>query len=466
MGEDKDGAASNVKTLIEEHDKRAAAYKSVMDMPKLAEDDPLLDKAEWNSLGTLMECVWFTRAWVLQEVGVADLPIVLYGDEEFSYRTLMQLSRWVTRCAPGLQSKANIVFLGVHTDWEHWSPDWRETAPYPEYDLLQFYSHARGLNCTQKHDHIYAFLGHPLYQLPDGSGPIIEPDYNMRIEEVFASFTILLLEQFGLRVLSTVEQNEDTIKREHPSWVLSWEVELVQCSLGYWSGFRWDASASSKPETPFVVEGDDGLQVSGFVVGAVSKVYQFSINSDNLETPAALRDIQPDGHIPSVLDEIWADIHSDVAPYRYPLDKKTEIFGLTLVAGLTNYKHAEEDLEQHWANFAAYWTMRMRATSGQDPPAELGQPKHGDPDNFFFDMSLVCEGRTFIITDNGYYGLAPWIAKKGDVCCILQGASVPFVLRRRDQSSYKFLGEGYIHGVMFGEAVREVEQEWKNIIIR
>jgi hypothetical protein len=60
-------------------------------------------------------------------------------------------------------------------------------------------------------------------------------------------------------------------------------------------------------------------------------------------------------------------------------------------------------------------------------------------------------------------GLAPDTAKVGDIVCVFYGCSVPVIIReikdrdreRRDMNKqeYQFIGEGYLHGMMDGEAV-------------
>jgi hypothetical protein len=40
------------------------------------------------------------------------------------------------------------------------------------------------------------------------------------------------------------------------------------------------------------------------------------------------------------------------------------------------------------------------------------------------------------------------------VCCVLFGATVPFILRKADATEhYQLVGEAYLHGLMRGEAV-------------
>jgi len=53
-------------------------------------------------------------------------------------------------------------------------------------------------------------------------------------------------------------------------------------------------------------------------------------------------------------------------------------------------------------------------------------------------------------------GIAADTTKAGDWVCIVRGAQLPLVLReRKDEGTFEFVGECYIHGIMDGEAVDE-----------
>lgn len=60
-------------------------------------------------------------------------------------------------------------------------------------------------------------------------------------------------------------------------------------------------------------------------------------------------------------------------------------------------------------------------------------------------------------TENGYLGLGPSSIREGDQVWILDGGRVPFVLRPlssgTDCPRYRFLGESYVHGVMYGDVM-------------
>ncbi|OBT67663.1 hypothetical protein VE03_03431 [Pseudogymnoascus sp. 23342-1-I1] len=60
--------------------------------------------------------------------------------------------------------------------------------------------------------------------------------------------------------------------------------------------------------------------------------------------------------------------------------------------------------------------------------------------------------RRLLITENGYIGLAPIRAQKGDRVCVLYGCSVPLVIRERE-GMVTLVGEAYVHGVMDGQAI-------------
>lgn len=77
---------------------------------------------------------------------------------------------------------------------------------------------------------------------------------------------------------------------------------------------------------------------------------------------------------------------------------------------------------------------------------------------FVHRVQEVVLNRRLINTEHGGLGLAPLLAEKRDVVCIIFGCSVPIVLRRQQDAGtgeeyFQFIGECYIHGMMEGEAL-------------
>jgi hypothetical protein len=72
--------------------------------------------------------------------------------------------------------------------------------------------------------------------------------------------------------------------------------------------------------------------------------------------------------------------------------------------------------------------------------------------------SVDSQTRAFF-TEKGMMGQVPPTAQTGDVIAILFGGEVPFVLRPVDGDKFTFIGECYVHGLMYGEALVEARKE-------
>jgi hypothetical protein len=64
--------------------------------------------------------------------------------------------------------------------------------------------------------------------------------------------------------------------------------------------------------------------------------------------------------------------------------------------------------------------------------------------------------RHIFVTDEGYIGMAPLEARRGDEIWILSGCSIPILLRRLNVKCWQVVGECYIHGFMYGEVLELV----------
>ncbi|KAH8789969.1 hypothetical protein F5882DRAFT_267251, partial [Hyaloscypha sp. PMI_1271] len=75
-------------------------------------------------------------------------------------------------------------------------------------------------------------------------------------------------------------------------------------------------------------------------------------------------------------------------------------------------------------------------------------------------------GRRFFTTEKGYMGLGPPTLQPGDVICVIFGGITPFALRKQESDfssssqniRYRLVGECYLHGIMHGEAINELEE--------
>jgi len=104
----------------------------------------------------------------------------------------------------------------------------------------------------------------------------------------------------------------------------------------------------------------------------------------------------------------------------------------------------------------------------EEMPKEFPSNRSADLRNPSFDwrlfldtenLEMVLPDRRFITTSGGYMGLAPKQTQLDDQMYILEGCNVPVVLRRCQEGIYTLVGDCYIHGIMYGEAVIGVDGE-------
>jgi hypothetical protein len=64
---------------------------------------------------------------------------------------------------------------------------------------------------------------------------------------------------------------------------------------------------------------------------------------------------------------------------------------------------------------------------------------------YFHFLKRVLRGSKFIVAERGYMGLAPAIAREGDLCDIIFGCQTPCILQRTNQEqSYSLLGAKFL----------------------
>lgn len=63
----------------------------------------------------------------------------------------------------------------------------------------------------------------------------------------------------------------------------------------------------------------------------------------------------------------------------------------------------------------------------------------------------------FCVSSTGSFVMAPRSVCVGDVVCVLFGCDMPVLLRRQSENRYVFVGACYADGVMYGEAITDLE---------
>lgn len=433
MGEDPDGRSAEVASLLGDYGPILARPGGSTELMQLWRSgrSPIQD-ARWSALGAVMAKPWFSRAWVLQEVGLARNPRTVYGRVEFSYRDLMAIVRHIKTYATDLAAKIGIGALVVHMHWAVWSSNWMTAPAHQKSKMIDLLDHASLLNCQDPRDHIYAFLGHPLARTVGN----ILPDYTKETLQIYKEATVLLLHDAGVRVLSSVEHNDVTIEQSLPTWVVRWNTSATLNNIYRHPETRYRADGAL-PGGVLQIHGDM-LELRGATVDVVDVVFPLELD------PSAMRVVfQRTVHgktVPGTIFDMIAFLEAPSMPSAYSTPR-TENFARTLCCNPFHQEPAQQRI---------MWTEYLKA---QQSPA--GQLDWAKAHSFWISMVSSGRGRAFAITRRGLYCIVPRVSRPGDICCIIYGSAVPFIVRPptpEDPRPMRLVGEAYVHGVMRGEA--------------
>jgi hypothetical protein len=321
---------------------------------------------------------------------------------------------------------------------------------------------ASGMGATNKRDHVFAFLGSPLALTEDGK-PLIEPDYNKSLSEVFydAAYAFLHHPREALYLLSRVkhsgaDEDEDC---QLPSWVPCWDkvVEFCISRPHFWfcAGGETVFSPSVRP--------DRTLGVSGIRVSRLTFLSKL-IENHNLGIDSSEWDEQYRSSRKPFIEALWEETadaaKTDVA--QLEID-----FSWTLVRAYPASPGRAPDAE-HRAEFAAYRSLVRRA-AGSIGYEMIGEEQVDDPlpRNFLHRLNY-CDGLRVTLLESGQIGLVPSITSLEDLCFVIPGVPVPMILRPLAGGSYNHVGESYINGIMPGEVFELVESgvaEEKSLVL-
>ncbi|KAJ9161929.1 HET-domain-containing protein [Coniochaeta hoffmannii] len=435
------GAAARIASFL-------AEYGRVMKGTAPPTHDP-----RWQAFGPLLQKPWFTRAWVLQEVGLARNPRVVYDNVDFNYRDLMAAVKWLTFHDSGFAARMGIPGLLIHTLWTNWSGNFVQDPFLRHCALLDLLDHGALLQCRDPRDHIYAFLGHPLAVAAGKTGRPIIPNYEKDVNQVYKEATRFLLHQSGIRALSSAEHDEDTLADlSTPSWVVRWNVGYTTNNIHLHPTAPYKACDSRSLEN-MTLRGDI-LRVLGIQADTVKEVYLMDLRHHSFEIVFTHKATGRTG----TLEDLLSYIEGPSTRRIYPGPQE-----LALASTLCIGRIAVGDEP----NFLEAWTV-FRNWNRPDLPAKVARAPANAlrVEKLWHMMMTGCQGRVMVVTEEGRLGLASHCSRQGDVCCVFDGGSVPFLLRPfhghdkgvQTTGDYKLVGEAYVHGVMQGEAVGLLER--------
>lgn len=469
-----------IKELARAHSKASGstAEGNQIFRDKIFDEPDHITDSDWTSLDRLFDRPWFQRVWVVQELGLARHAVYHCGDHSFTRNELQDFMSVLNRSRLYLTDQHNVNIQMLRLGDDYWRSCWGNmrlelgSDPKEAETFLDILGRARGLNCTDPRDSVYAFLGHPSAfkrQMLDiepyhwyprnyysGRTTIVAPDYRKSVTYLglYQKLAIAAIADvnLGLNVLAHVGHTGDTINSDYPSWVPRWDVGGLTRFIGNEVYFAASGNLSS---TTFELSRH----------GHKGPFDQVSFRGWRLDTIRCVRRTPVTEHLAECLD-LMALLLSDAPKMRrpnaipipksltYPYEEPFVLaFASTMTAGLSSSWESpcapsDEHPHQHVRNFHAYYRHEHAPDLSSFSDAELDHVKQ-----FALDVRSAASRRVLFITHDGRLGLGPPAMEGSDEIWIPVGAKMPVILRRYADGRFKVVGQTYVYGVMRGEAV-------------
>ena len=369
----------------------------------------------------------------------------------------------------------------------------------------------RPFDSSDPRDKVYAAVGIVNKFLPRGSTPFISPGYETPGREVYECTAKILLEHLPyLSVLTLVEDPSLRNTMKLPSWVPDFHTRQGNLSLRAATPTRYNASAG-QPPGPFWSLKDSILTLRG---GCHDTVAQLGISRSR--TAETFPGSDPQSRLLLNLLEKLDDAFGlclTLEPTYINGQSRVQALWRTLIADQsrmpTDFVHhfrclilwhigqASGSRIQRMTNLLESLMYRMTILNGSALSEEdimltphevelhdalnslkpeertvevdtLLKQLAESAELFSNFMSRTSAYRRLYTTSKGYIGLGPESTQAGDEVWIVWDAKTPFVLRPQPENSnapanpnqsrevkqFRLVGETYLHGFMYGEALK------------
>ena len=431
-----------------------------------------VSKLSWTNrqifaLRQLIERPYWTRVWVVQESFYSRHAIVKCGHDEVDFDLFYDLGKFMDfhndrprtdRCSESTDENI-IKFVKPFPFKQLFSlcPRHRRDEPI-RIDIFRWLNYTDAFSSTLPRDRIFAFLN--LSFLTDTQ--FIKPDYSSKPDRrIFSEVTGYIMRS---RVTShdyicSLQLRQVGKLLSLPSWVPDWTIQSHH------------ASFVPPPHAPkySAGQGEFWIDYEPLGVDILGSSVQFRFSAD-FET-LVIRGVVVD----SVSCAVPIADGDELARQPNFRVKRTWVARRQVLDACRNWQATALTFHAYGAGLSE--AISRTAVANVCP--EGTSPAHEDCGTLFeqwkdaveredkalldtklleFDARVVstCELRAFCLSEKGRVGLVPSLARERDLICLFQDGKVPFVLRETD-GRYRWIGEAYIHGMMFGEALRDAD---------
>ena len=437
----------------------------------------------FTGIRKLLKRPWWNRVWIVQETSVApkrplagcgwkwtpiDIFMVvrlsLWGDREINHSPL-----------PEDFPKVNLMVQEDSTIPQAWCQQLKKQERSAPLSLGHLLLATNRRDASDPRDKILAVIA--LSQSENDK--FLLPDYSLHVSEVYQRAMLTLLSS-DMGYLDCVAAGKEI---QLPSWCTDFSTKEWynrRHELAF-PKVRGRASGSRSQPPIFHDTTKHGITLSGVVIGVV----QYSVQRDkiiysdeNMETDEQIAaKAQKLGSylledMLSFTIKSWRALHSRAGHIEAckmlargdvwrtvlggeGLNDLEERAGRKKSKLPENYSLLERfALERvpSWASVSRHWSHLVPDTI----PTNLQR----SVDSTFRVMAFVADDCTFFRTDTGYIGKAASNdVQDGDIVVVFLGSKFPHILRRDSGTSFKIISMAWVHGIMDGELMKDMDPE-------
>ena len=432
--------------------------------------------AAWNTLASLFNRHYWSRAWVLQEVSLAPQTTMTCGQYKVSMSDVLCIGRLFTILAitwSRIRHSTQYQVLSDRLSQFAVSEDVISVLQFLEktsrgqphlVSLIDALHTMRSLQSSDPRDKLFAAIG------ISRNVEQIKADYSRPAEGIFREYAMEHMRRnSSLLILAYCEYAP---KIGYSTWAPDWSEHAAHSPLSsaasaqLWPVQSQLSSAASAQLWPmpsqrssFFSAGGDSPPMPLFrndrnvlVLQAVPFDEIVYMASDRGNSPISFNVREDLNHLYELA--AMSTANQSIFPVIGRADWHFSPSGGSEQFEIPAYMVTGESILE------AYKRTRQADTA---PNALTGQKKRlarpSDTSGVVFHMA-----RRFVVSSRGYFCLVPREARLGDKIVVVKGGQVPLLLRPQ-QAEFQLIGECYVHGIMDGEAMTGTEDMLEEICI-
>lgn len=449
--------------------------------------------SEWKALSNFFARKWWTRVWTIQEFVMPPSLSFWCGTEEVG-RTAVCHSLSVTDKCSAIGIRNTIAFrhgFNRRRVWALYMAGQKRDVP-PSRSLVSLAAYFCFSDSTDDRDRLYGLLA-----LSTDRALLPAVDYSLSLEEVYMQFARSFIEHHrSLDIICFASVYSAAEASGLPSWVPDWHkrdaylvvpVMVSQSantrignlraphqfdhdpSVFYMASRGREARCEFQGSLLFargvVIDAVDGLAGSGGAELVQSSDWNPKPLPNNVSASVrSTADI-----IQSICRCLALDRKDRFLQTPMPTDEFLHDFCRLCTMILTEAHASAPEALAEWFQRTKALRIDGRSigTILREGQREVDFSRDPEPnqdefiqDSFFgrfFDTVLRMALR-LMVSRHGRLGMVSEKAEKGDLVCVLDGCSVPVLLRKsNDGANFVFIGECFLDGCMYGSALDQDE---------